>query len=320
MVRTTSFEIQILPPSELDKAKWDHTVFESANGRFFAAYDYLQHMAPDWNGLVIGDYEAVLPLIYNTKYRIRYLAALPFVRQLGMIGRLPQQMQTAAATKAIFEIIHDFAKYGDICFNELNEDLLGGAGLVGTTQALPNYELNLNKGLSILTGGYQKSLQGKLRRLQKEAALQWLAADPHEVIGAYQQMLSVKTELDLKADFKKLHHLVEQPFGKAHFSAYQVRKKSSHHPVLLQGIYGKDKHRVYKFMTVISPEGRKEQAGIFALNELIARYVSRDYKLDFMGSGLPGVRSFIESFGALNKPYFLYHFNHLPWPLRLVKK
>jgi len=320
MVGAESYEIQLLPPTKVDKALWDKIVLQSTNGSFFAAYDYLQQMAPAWQGLVIGAYEAVLPLIYKTKYGIRYLTTLPFVRQLGLIGQLPVQMQTHAGYAAIFEKIHDFARYGDISFNHSNQAALSDAGLGQAIKELPNFELNLNKPYGHLAGGYQKSLQGKIRRLEKKAALEWQPADSHDVINAYQDLLAKKAGLDLKVDFKRLHLLVDDDFGNAHFTAYQVKEKDSKGQALLYGIYGKDKYRVYKFMTAASPAGRKQQAGVFALDKLIAMHAGTDYKLDFMGSGLMGVRSFIESFGAINQPYFLYHYNHLPWPISLAKK
>lgn len=319
MVSTVSFEIQILPPAKIDKVLWDQIVLQSENGSFFAAYDYLQQMAPAWSGLVIGAYEAVLPLVYKTKYGIRYLTTLPFVRQLGLVGQLPIQMQTRAGYGAIFEKIHQYVNFGDISFNHANLAVVSGAGVLDAIKELPNFELDLNMPYSHLVGGYQKSLRGKLRRLEKKVALKWQPADPHNVINAYQVLISQKTKLDLKADFKRLHFLIDEPFGKTHFTAYQVNGEAAENP-LLYGIYGKDKYRIYKFMTATSPVGKKQQAGVFALDKLIAIHAETTLKLDFMGSALRGVRDFIESFGAVNQPYFLYHFNHLPWPLKLIKK
>lgn len=309
MVRADPAHMAILPASELDPHKWDSCVFGAGNGRLFAAYDYLSHMAPCWSGLVLDDYQAVLPLIHKRKFGISYLATLPFINQLGLIGTLNAEFDIAP----VLRTVHQFAKYGDICFNHTNGRFMETYG-----RPRPNFELALNRDHAHIFNHYHKGLRKHLRQIKDGRQLFFAPANPSEVIDHYQAFLKQKAGIQLSDDFNRLRALVDTDFGKRHFFPYKVTGDNGH--VLLYGLYGKDRYRIYKFMTTTTPEGRKANAAAFALDYLIARYALSDRTLDFMGSALEGVRSFIESFGAVNQPYYLYHYNHLPWPLRLWKR
>lgn len=308
MVSLCSTDIAILPAIKLDKAKWDHCVFSDPHGSFFAAHDYLSYMAPGWGGLVLNDYQAVLPIIYNSKFGIKYMTGLPFVKQLGLMGDWQPSHK-----EAVFNTIHRFAKYGDICFNQNN-----GALVDRSACAQPNYELDLNQGYVDIYNGYHKTLRKRLRRISQDQNLCVVSADGREVISRYQGFLAKKTPLDLREDFKRLAALLQTPFGAAHFTPYKVMTQNKEE--VFFGLYGKDVFRIYKFMTAVTQEGRNANASAFALDHLIGQYAGTGRIFDFMGSALPGVRSFIESFGADMRPYYLYHYNHLPWPLKLFKR
>lgn len=308
MVSFSSTNITLVPAIKLDKAKWDHCVFSDPNGSFFAGHDYLSHMAPYWGGLILNDYQAVLPVIYKSKFGIRYLAGLPFVKQLGLMGHWEPSHK-----EAVFNAVHRFAKYGDICFNQNNGPLVNKSA-----SAQPNYELDLNQKYVEIYNGYHKTLRKRLRQISKDQSLLIAPADSIEVISRYQAFLAKKTSLDLREDFKKLGTFLQTQFGASHLIPYKVVTQNQEE--VLFGLYGKDASRIYKFMTAVTQEGRKVNASAFALDHLIGQYAGTGRILDFMGSALPGVRTFIENFGAVVKPYYLYHYNHLPWPLKLFKR
>ena len=45
-------------------------------------------MAKHWDALVLGDYEAVMPLTWNKKWNISYLYQPPFTASLASFGKL----------------------------------------------------------------------------------------------------------------------------------------------------------------------------------------------------------------------------------------
>ena len=66
--------------------------------------------------------------------------------------------------------------------------------------------------------------------------------------------------------------------------------------------------------------GRKTGANHLLFDNIIREYSGKNLILDFEGSDIGGIKSFYKKFGAVNQPYFTWHFNKLPWPLRLFKQ
>src|SRR5687768_1600053 len=71
----------------LDVKKWNACIDRAANGLVYGYSFYLDHMALQWDALVLNDYEAVMPLTYNKKYGISYLYQPFLTAQLGVFGK-----------------------------------------------------------------------------------------------------------------------------------------------------------------------------------------------------------------------------------------
>ena len=75
--------------AEIDKQKWDQCIRESNQAVIYAESVYLDYMAGEWDALVYGDYEALMPLCFRKKWGIRYLYQPAFVQQGGIFTSLP---------------------------------------------------------------------------------------------------------------------------------------------------------------------------------------------------------------------------------------
>ncbi|WP_315816464.1 hypothetical protein [Paraflavitalea speifideaquila] len=54
--------------------KWDRCIADAPNGLIYGYSFYLDKMADNWDGLVLNNYEAVMPLPWKKKWGIYYLA------------------------------------------------------------------------------------------------------------------------------------------------------------------------------------------------------------------------------------------------------
>src|SRR6201996_2749611 len=82
--------IRYLPHDDIDVARWDHCIENAANSLIYGFHFYLDHMAAgQWDALVLGDYEAVMPLTWRSKYGIRYLYQPPYTQQAGIFAIQP---------------------------------------------------------------------------------------------------------------------------------------------------------------------------------------------------------------------------------------
>jgi len=66
-------KLSYLPYKQIDKVKWDACIRHSMNRLIYAESVYLDHMAVNWDAIVLNDYEAVMPLPWKKKLGIRYL-------------------------------------------------------------------------------------------------------------------------------------------------------------------------------------------------------------------------------------------------------
>lgn len=319
-------DIQIINFQQIDSRKWNQCVLGASQGTVFGVHEYLSGMTPDWHGLVVGDYEAVLPLLTRAKWGIRYLAVLPFVRQLGLMGSY------RGAAEALLVKIQGFCQYGDIGFNHDNGWLFE-AEKGQARWSRPNYVIDLRPGYEVIWQGYRKSLTKRLSQASSAglrlvsgskagAAAESIGTVPViDVLSAYQDFIRSKMlpgTYNLDKDFALLKQLLNTDFGRQYFHPYAVKDGSG--DLLLLGIYARDNRRIYKMMTVCMGKGREKNAMGFAVDALIQQFAGQPLFFDFMGSSLPGVQEFIHGFGARLEPYFLYHYNQLPWPLKLIKK
>ena len=66
---------------DINKLKWDKCIDTAPNGLIYANSFYLDIMSKGWDGLVMNDYEAVMPLTWNKKFGIFYLRQPAFTQQ-----------------------------------------------------------------------------------------------------------------------------------------------------------------------------------------------------------------------------------------------
>ncbi len=79
--------IQYITRDKIDIAKWNSCIDTADNGLIYSYSFYLDHMARQWDALVLNDYEAVMPLTWNNKYGIYYLYQPFLTAQLGVFGK-----------------------------------------------------------------------------------------------------------------------------------------------------------------------------------------------------------------------------------------
>lgn len=78
---------------EIDFKKWDQTILNSETPFVFAHSFYLNATCPQWDALIMGDYESVFPLTSKSKFGFNYLPQPPFTSQLGLFGKVSLEIE-----------------------------------------------------------------------------------------------------------------------------------------------------------------------------------------------------------------------------------
>lgn len=305
----TPKRLHIIPSHTIDAAKWNACIVNSKESMIYAKYEYLQHLADNWLGIVINDYEAVMPVIWRRKWGIRYAYTAPFIQQSGMFGNY-----TSDDLKDAINYVVKHIRYGDLYFNRSN-DL---HNILPETTAATNLVIPLQNGYDIITKSYSSHLQMKLKRAAKQSIEYLISDDVVLAVKMYQELYAQRLPAITPAIYKRFALLAVQLFKQEQCFIRQV--KDTQNNLLAAAVFLKDESRIYNIMPSVNDEGKKMAAMHFLMDNVLQEFAGTDYIFDFEGSDVPGIKTFYESFGAVNQPYTYFHFNHLPLPLKWLKR
>lgn len=292
-------EMALVPSFNIDKKKWDNVIGASSNSLIYATTDYLDHLSDNWTAIVLNDYEAVMPVPWRKKLGIRYCHDVPFIQQLGVFPA------KEGAVQAFYKRLLDYCRYGDYPFNYANE--LNGAALC-TNFVMP------------LDGEYKTKFSMDVAqniRRSLNFGHSYVGCDADEAIHAFATIYSTRS--GVRAGYFHRFKALSMQLEKA--GRLVVRKVVSPNGKLLSTVLlADDGRRLYNIMNSTFPEAKDTEANYFLLSRVWAEFERCGRCFDFEGSDLPGVKEFYKKFGGVNEPYAKVHFNHLPWPMKILKK
>lgn len=298
----------LLQAAQIDKTQWDLCVNSQAHGLIYAQTSCLDTMSAQWHGLVMDDYTAVLPLPWKKKWGIRYLYTPPFLQQLGIIGRYK-----ASSLPIIQKRIFQFCLYGDMQLNYANQ--LAAASIQANKKT--NLIISLNQPLESIRIKYKQDTKENIRKAENNS-LQYSEENTLAAIQLYQQQYADRMPHINSQSFSDFIQLCNLLSKTGQCITRKITDPNGH--ILASAVLLKDSKRLYNLMNSTLPEGRKKWANHLLIDRIIEEFAGTQLLLDLEGSELPGVQQFYLSFGAVEQPYFAFHFNRLPWPLNLLKR
>ncbi len=302
--------INLCNSQKIDIEKWNDCIAKNANGLIYAQYQYLSFLTKNWSAIIIDDYEAVMPLPWNSKWGIKYYQAIPFIQQLGLIGSIDQRLIPTVLKKVI-----EFAKYGDIFFNFSNKELVNTI----RTDAKTNLVLDLNQDYTNISKQYHKDLIHNLEKAKKYHPIYVENSNYLDTLQIYKHQYGNRFHWISESDFQQL--------AKA-LSFYQSKQQclvrtlidQTTEELLASAILLKDKKRLYLLINAITPRGRQQSSNHLLIDKIIDEFSGTDLLLDFEGSEITGVKDFYMNYNPMVQPYFHYHHNQLRWPIKLLKR
>jgi len=290
--------INHLQNAQIDKRKWDLAIENSHNGLVYALSWYLDVVSPGWNALVLGDYEAVMPLPVKQKFGLKYLVQPPFCQQLGFFFFHDNNKNHYFLDKlpTLFRYIH-------IQLNAENK----------LTEAYPlkkNYVLTLSDSYKQHYNLYHKNTK---RNLKKAAnySLNIVSDVDAEDVWAFKKANPVNNLK--KMHYKILLSLINTIQNKAKYESIGVLDEEG--DLIAVAFFVIFKKRITMLISSSNNQGKNKAAMFLIIDAIIKKYAGKDYTLDFEGGNVDGLARFFAGFGA--KPFFysVYKQNNLPWPL-----
>lgn len=296
-----------LRQTEIDKKKWDECVAKSYNGLIYSTSIFLDNMATNWDGLVMNDYAAVMPLPFRKKYGIHYIYPPAFSQQIGITG----------IDEVTLGIIQSFIKSIPAKFKYVEMNLnISNLSEFPNEKKRENYILPLVSTFETLKKGFSRSA---LRNIKKANDLNIYIkenVDFKEIIKIHRHRF--KDEVGANAsDYYRLENL---------FSALQKSNNlftlgayNSNKSLIGASIYFVYKNRITFIINGNSEESLQNGATHLLMFHTIEKFSSKDFILDFEGSDFLDFVKFYKQYGAKPETYKLIKINNLPWPISLLK-
>ena len=299
--------IQYLSYEQIDKQKWDHCIQIAANRLIYAYSWYLDKMADHWDGIVLGDYEMVMPLPWRRKMGIFYLYQPAFVAQLGLFGN----DVSADVLKQFFEAIPGKFKYWDMPLNMDNKYDIKGFHL----NERANFILTLDKPYSELYKAFRENNKRNIKRAQGYGCVVKKGIDVNEIIAlANDQPQQGQT---IQQDYAHFLTIYDQLLQEEKARSYGVF--SSQGQLLASCALLYSGKRWYYLLVGNHPNGRTLGASHLLIDAIIKDLAGKNLILDFEGSDIRNLAFFYSGFGSRQENYTTVRLNRLPWYLKWAK-
>ena len=264
---------------EINLQKWDACIQNASNSLVYAESWYLDMVSPNWEALILDDYEYVMPLPVKKKYGFSFLIQPPLTQQLGVFS------------KHIIEenIIINFIKkipYRSYHLN-LNEQNIYHKGV-----KLPNLLLHLNKDYETLFSAYSTNTKRNIKKCKSFNMNIKKDLSSNEFLEFYH---SVEKNYPTESE-TQINKLIEESYKKEKitlYGAYNLNNELISALVLLHS-----PQRIIYLLPVSNKEGKDTLAMFGIVDTIIQNYQNHDLIFDFEGSKIKGVASFYEGFGA----------------------
>lgn len=300
---TAGNHIHYLRRQEIDPAKWDSCVRNAPNGWLYARSFFLDGIG-EWDALICGDYDHIMPLPKKRKYGLSYIYIPPFTGQLGIIGTDPLSQEL---TDRFIGAIPRSFELADILLNEQNAPCsLPGAHSTKRT----NYVLSLREPYEAICNRYSGDAKKNIRRTQ---ALQLSASSDVRidmVIEMYKEAYGKKNRHISQSDFNRLAVLGAQCMDQD--NGFTIGIRNTDNELVASAFFGKDEKRIYYILGAPNQQGRDSNAVHCLIDEVIKRYAGSGLAFDFEGSDIPSVAQFYRKFGPQAMEYDLVRVNRLP--------
>jgi hypothetical protein len=299
--------IVYLKHNEIDREQWDNCIKNTPGAKPYAYSWYLDIMAPGWQALVDDDYDSVFPIPGFSRFGIQYISTPAFLQQLGAFS---PDKPVSTAIGEFLDYMPDFFKLIDLCIGQK----ISIAGYKVSEKV--NYELDLSKPYETIFNNFSDHCRKNIEISARKCPELVSSIKPDEIINLFIQNNRKEINGIKIHDFQRLKNLMNfciiNKKGKL-IGVRGARKK------LIFGLFLVEIRGNKTILFVVNtPLSRERRIDYFVVNELIKNYSSTRTILDFAGSSIPSVASFIESFGSEKWPYYRLYRNRLFWPFRPI--
>lgn len=303
--------IQFLERHNIDVQKWDAVVSASWHETSYGYSWYLDAATPEWSGLVLDDYKAVMPVVTSKKMGIKYILNVSYMQYTSIFGLKPDQSMVNRFMSAIpksFKLL-DFKLFLPFIPNIKHAEINTKTNLI----------FDLNRPYSILSKRYNTNTKRNIKKAVKQNITLTSETDPTRLIETYKAFKLRKYKTEFKPEsIRRLIKIIENSIQQGRGELVYAWNSGGD---FLGGTYfQKSQTRLIYLFSASEEAAQSTGAMAYVVDQQIRKYAEQNLVLDFEGSEIKGIARFYRGFGADNMDYYHVKINRLPGLLRWFKK
>lgn len=294
-------DIQILSSHQIDRKRWDDCVLTDKRAKCYSLSVFLDHLSEHWMGIVIRDYEAVVPLPYK-HLGVKLLYTPPFIQHLDIAG-----IYTITDINNVWQAINAYFKIGQY---KCSQYLVANNSEV---QPKLNLIIDLSKKYEDISQHYTKACKRNLKKSTTNFSITQ-STDIKLLLLFYQQAYGHLATYKSK-HYQGLERLLISLQNQGQLQLYTVILEQE---VVFVGALIDDGKRLYYLMGAPNEAGRKARITYVFIDYILRKFAQTNYIFDFEGSEIENVATFYRSFNPTEEYYYTMRFNHLPSFLQTI--
>jgi hypothetical protein len=302
--------VKYITHKDINKQAWDNCLNNAANQMIYAYSWYLDVVSPNWDALVLGNYEAVMPLTQRKRFTISYLAQPFFTQQLGVFYANMDYMHT---TNDFINAIPNKFKLIEINLNTYNIP----SGSSFSIKQNITCHLDLNDDYHKIKSNYAAQINRNIKKSEKFNLAIDHQISSHKIIELFKLNQGKKIrnfKNKTYSLFLKLLDVLNQ-----RKLLYYIGIKNTQGEYIAGAIFIKHFENAIFLFSGSNMEAKESGAMSLLIDSFIKSHANTQLILDFEGSNNKSLARFYLGFGSKEVKYFSLRKNNLPKIIRWVK-
>jgi len=267
---------------DIDFEKYNDCIENSAQKNFYCKRENLDFLCKNWELLVYGDYEAVMPIPFFKKFGIKFVDMPLFCQQLGIFSKINDNSINQ-------KLVDYFRKKYSIINYQFNY-----CNTIADIQEKKNYIIAIQEYAFLRRKKYFKGRKSTVKTAQY-LEFREIFINSHILDFINKNLKGLEKESELEFFIKYLFFLEKNEKLKMYGSYFQDN--------LTNLAILTDDSGSYSLLGLINNEDMKEHNGASFLIDRILHDHIENKAFNFMGGSIRGIEVFFKSFGAELQEY-----------------
>ncbi len=260
--------IRLVKKENLDKIKWNSCVHYALNGNIFGYKWFLDSVSKEWDALIEGDYESVLPLFHSTDNGANYLPSL--IRPVIYSIHIHSQKRIEAFINAIpdeYKNIEIQLKKGIQLPSRNNFEI----------KQKWNHELSLQSPYDTIRSNYSEAMEHSLDKAKQYKLRPSSSVKPEKIAALFKE--NTKKSKDIEAIFHAYHRIMYNALHRGWGFSSGIEDQNNN---LLAAAFFTYTHGIaLTLLASETPEGKQMGARSLLFDFAIRKNAGRPQILDF---------------------------------------